>query len=130
MEIARKVFDKALEDFRDSEPLADGFNISKDNEKGSKGSKFLEAFDLPAENSMFGYNGISESGIYQVNVHGALNSQYDVEVLAQKLVDYFSIKKRIGNYRLYPPSSRSGGFKNTPYYTVAVTIHYKRERKL
>lgn len=130
MEIAREVFDKALDDFRSSEPLAKGFNISKDNEKGSKDSKFLEAFDLPAENSMFGYNSIHESGIYQVNVHGELNSQYDVEILAQKLVDHFSVKKRVGNYRLYPPSNRSGGFKNAPYYTVAVTIHYRREKKL
>lgn len=130
MEIAREVFDGELEEFKQIEPLARGFNILKDNEKGSKGSKFLESFDLPAQNSMMGFNNIHESGIYQVNVHGALNSKYEVERLAQKLIEHFNVTKRVGNYRLYPPSSRSGGFKNAPYYTVVVTIHYRRERKL
>ena len=130
LKTVRELFDDDLRVFISKEPDFKGFNFVTDNSKENKGAQFLESFDLPAKSGMSGFNGIHESGIYQINLHCKVNTQYDGDRLAQKLIEHFKVGRVVNGYILSPPASRSGGFKNAPYYTIPISIHYTRRKTI
>ena len=126
MEIGQ-LLDVKLKAFADQNDLS----VAYENKKFSNSKKYLEAFLLPAENHLSGINRESESGIYQVNLHYPTGIYRDeVDAMARKLMDYFKTGSMTENYRHFPSTSRTKGIQSATHYSVAVTIHYRRERKL
>lgn len=126
MEIGQ-LLDIKLKDFADQ----NGLKVAYENKKFSNERKFIEAFLMPAETHISGINRESESGIYQVNLHYPLDSyRHEIDAMTRKLMDHFKTGSTTAEYRHIPSTSRTKGIKGATHYSVAVTIHYRREKKL
>lgn len=126
MEIGQ-LLDGKLKEFAE----ANGLKVAYENVAFSKEDKFLEGYLVPAETYVSGLNRESESGFYQVNLHYPLGTYRDkVDNMARKLMNHFKTGSKTGDFRHLPSTSRTAGVERSTHYSVAVTIHYRRERKL
>lgn len=126
MEIGQ-LLDIKLKEFADS----NGLKVAFENVSFSKEDKFLEGYLVPAETYVSGLNRESESGFYQVNLHYPLGTYRDeVDSMTRKLMDHFKTGSKTGEFRHLPSTSRIAGVKGPTHYSVAVTIHYRREKRI